>query len=106
MLSRRYEHLGGCAVHDTRIAVDLKRLDPRLAISLTLILGLVVIVAITVLPISLCVMARSAKPAPDRPMQLQETPRSRRDSSPGLKRLGSPCGGSEEGRPPGGLTGR
>ena len=70
MLSKRYEHLRVHAVHDTRIAVDLRRHDPRLAIDLALFLGpvVVVVVAIIVLPISLRVMARAAVLVPDWPM--------------------------------------
>ena len=79
MLSRRCDLIKAWVIHDTWISVDLKCLNPRLAISFALILGPVFVVAIVVLAISLSVAPRGAKPFPSWPMSLQESSHSRRD---------------------------
>ena len=63
MLSRRCDLIGVWVMHDNWISIDLGCLDPRLAISFTLILGPVIVVTIVVLAISLNVMFRAAGPA-------------------------------------------
>ena len=79
MLRRRRDLLGVWVGHDTWISVDLKSLDPRLAISLTLILGPVFVVTVVILAISLSDMARAAESVSNQPMPFQESPRSRRN---------------------------
>ena len=53
MQGRRCDLIGVWVIHDNWISVDLRCLDPRLAISFALILGPVIVVTIVILAISL-----------------------------------------------------